>query len=207
MEKIIAAIRIRPSDETDPEKIGVLKSGDKDVIAKRHSDKFSFESVYDQQTTNMDIFQGTVQPLLERAIKGYNVCIFTYGQTSSGKTFTMKGTAKTPGVIPLTLNYLFEQFKVERTNRMSATGEEDRQNSSVLNNRFKSVCKSSVKKIREIQRNVSLEYIEIYNETINDLLKHNNQDLKLRMKPDKSLFIEGLNESQVESFEEALDLL
>ena len=72
MEKIIAAIRIRPTSETDPEKIGIQISGTKGIIAKKHSDKFSFESVYDQKTTNEGIFEGTVKPLLEKAIKGYN---------------------------------------------------------------------------------------------------------------------------------------
>ena len=114
MEKIIAAIRIRPSKEIDPEKIGITKSGDKGILAKKHSDKFSFESVYDQQTTNMNIFNGTVKPILERAAKGYNVCIFTYGQTSSGKTYTMKGTTEEPGIIPLALKFLFDQFQAEK---------------------------------------------------------------------------------------------
>jgi hypothetical protein len=52
-----------------------------------------------------------------------------------------------------------------------------------------------------------LEYIEIYNETINDLLKHKNHNLRLRMKKDKSLFVEGLSENKVENFDEALDRL
>lgn len=67
--------------------------------------------------------------------------------------------------------------------------------------------KSSMKKIKRIERNISLEYIEIYNETINDLLKHQNSNLTLRMRPDKSLFLEGLTENQVEDFDEALEKL
>jgi len=64
-----------------------------------------------------------------------------------------------------------------------------------------------MKKIKRIERNISLEYIEIYNETINDLLKHQNSNLTLRMRPDKSLFLEGLTENQVEDFDEALEKL
>jgi hypothetical protein len=51
-----------------------------------------------------------------------------------------------------------------------------------------------------------LEYIEIYNETINDLLKHDNQDLKMMTKVDKTLFIEGLSENFVEEYEEAMKI-
>jgi kinesin family protein 18/19 len=40
---------------------------------------------------------------------GYNATIFAYGATGAGKTFTMMGSAKNPGVIPQTLDYLFEQ--------------------------------------------------------------------------------------------------
>jgi hypothetical protein len=47
MEKIIAAIRIRPVGTKDPETIGITKSGERGILAKKHSDKFSFESVYD----------------------------------------------------------------------------------------------------------------------------------------------------------------
>lgn len=62
-----------------------------------------------------------------------------------------------------------------------------------------------MKKTRRIERTLSLEYIEIYNETINDLLKHENSNLTLRMRPDKSIFLEGLTEIQVDSFGEALE--
>lgn len=76
MEKIIAAVRIRPVEEQDKEKIGVFKSGPKGVITKKHSDKFTFEYVHGQEASNTDIFNINVKPLLERAIKGYNGNIF-----------------------------------------------------------------------------------------------------------------------------------
>lgn len=206
MEKIIAAIRIRPAKSTDPDEIGITKSGERGIIAKKHSDKFSFESVYDQPTTNVEIFNGTVKPILERAVKGYNVCIFTYGQTSSGKTYTMKGTTENPGIIPLALKFLFEKFNEEKKLR-SGNGAQTGKKSLSKRSVYKSGRKSTAKKRKKIERNVSLEYIEIYNETINDLLKHKNHNLRLRMKPDKSLFVEGLSENKVENCEEALDRL
>ena len=120
MEKIIAAIRIRPATEQESDPIALEQHGEKGVIAKKHSDKFSFESVFGQNTTNEDIFSGTVNPLLEKALKGYNICIFTYGQTSSGKTHTMKGSSAEPGIIPLSLKRLFDHITSERDLRAHA---------------------------------------------------------------------------------------
>lgn len=39
------------------------------------------------------------------------VCIFAYGQTSSGKTFTMKGSQQNPGIIPISFSYIFSKIK------------------------------------------------------------------------------------------------
>lgn len=72
MERIIAAVRIRPVEEKDPEQIGITRSGVNGIIAKKHSDKFTFENVYSQEATNSQIFEKNIQPLLERATKGYN---------------------------------------------------------------------------------------------------------------------------------------
>lgn len=114
MEKIIAAVRIRPAIESDTDQVAIEQEGENGIIAKKHSDKFSFERVYGQKTSNQDIFDETVKPLLERALKGYNICIFTYGQTSSGKTHTMKGSPSEPGIIPLSLDFLFNHIDSER---------------------------------------------------------------------------------------------
>lgn len=72
MDKIIAAVRIRPVEEEDPDKIGILKSGETGIIAKKHSDKFTFEAVYGQEATNIEIFEKSVRPLLEKSTQGYN---------------------------------------------------------------------------------------------------------------------------------------
>lgn len=57
-------------------------------MIKEHS--FNFERVFDQTTTQEDIFFELSQ-LIQSSLDGYNVCIFAYGQTGSGKTFTMEG--------------------------------------------------------------------------------------------------------------------
>lgn len=52
---------------------------------------FRFSRVFTEESTNKEIFKYTVVPNLEGVLKGISFCVFTYGQTSSGKTFTMRG--------------------------------------------------------------------------------------------------------------------
>ncbi|XP_052903121.1 protein claret segregational [Anopheles moucheti] len=67
---------------------------------------FSFDHVFHPRTTQQDIFDN-VSPLIQSALDGYNVCIFAYGQTGSGKTFTMDGVPESLGVIPRTVDLIF----------------------------------------------------------------------------------------------------
>lgn len=52
------------------------------------------------------VFQQT-KPIVTSVLDGYNVCIFAYGQTGTGKTFTMEGTPEHRGVNYRTLEELF----------------------------------------------------------------------------------------------------
>ena len=54
---------------------------------------FTFDRIYDEQLSTKAIFQDHCKHMIHQAIKGYNVTIFAYGQTSSGKTHTMHGDA------------------------------------------------------------------------------------------------------------------
>uniref|UniRef100_A0A182PCR1 Kinesin-like protein n=1 Tax=Anopheles epiroticus TaxID=199890 RepID=A0A182PCR1_9DIPT len=80
-----------------------------ELIAMDGSNKrmdFSFDHVFHPRTTQQDIFDN-VSPLIQSALDGYNVCIFAYGQTGSGKTYTMDGVPDSLGVIPRTVDLIF----------------------------------------------------------------------------------------------------
>jgi len=71
---------------------------------------FTFDQVFHPNSTQRDIFE-MVAPLIQSALDGYNICIFAYGQTGSGKTYTMDGVSDNVGVIPRTVDLLFDSIK------------------------------------------------------------------------------------------------
>ncbi|KAM5577000.1 kinesin-like protein KIN-14R [Rosa sericea] len=68
---------------------------------------FKFDRVYSPKDDQADVFVDA-SPMVISVLDGYNVCIFAYGQTGTGKTFTMEGTEKNRGVNYRTLEQLFE---------------------------------------------------------------------------------------------------
>lgn len=65
------------------------------------------DRVYNESMSTADIFNTEAKKLVLSALDGYNVTIFAYGQTSSGKTYTMRGSNNNLGIIPLALNEIF----------------------------------------------------------------------------------------------------
>ncbi|XP_071735388.1 kinesin-like protein KIN-14R [Rutidosis leptorrhynchoides] len=83
--------------------LGVLNSGSTKKT-------FKFDRVFSPNDNQVDVF-GQALPLVTSVLDGYNVCIFAYGQTGTGKTFTMEGTEKDRGVNYRTLEELFKIAK------------------------------------------------------------------------------------------------
>ncbi|KAL2496583.1 Di-glucose binding protein with Kinesin motor domain [Forsythia ovata] len=83
------------------------KDGELTVKSNGISKKiFKFDAVFSPQADQADVFEDTA-PLATSVLDGYNVCIFAYGQTGTGKTFTMEGTNDNRGVNYRTLEELF----------------------------------------------------------------------------------------------------
>lgn len=80
---------------------------------KTNAHTFSFDQVFHPVSDQEAIFE-MVSPLIQSALDGYNICIFAYGQTGSGKTYTMDGISSNPGVIPRTVDLLFDSVKSYR---------------------------------------------------------------------------------------------
>ena len=101
--------------------------------------------------------------------------IFAYGQTSTGKTYTMQGEIpNNAGIIPLTLEEIFEQIKTNKD---------------------------------IIDSQIGVSFIEIYNESINDLLDSSKINLDLRETANREVIVNNLTEIKIKNHEQALNLL
>uniref|UniRef100_A0A0E0CU29 Kinesin motor domain-containing protein n=1 Tax=Oryza meridionalis TaxID=40149 RepID=A0A0E0CU29_9ORYZ len=84
------------------------KDGDIAIVNGGAAKKtFKFDRVYMPTDNQADVY-ADASPLVTSVLDGYNVCIFAYGQTGTGKTFTMEGTERDRGVNYRTLEELFK---------------------------------------------------------------------------------------------------
>lgn len=137
---------------------------------------FGFDQVFDENTSQAEVYESTTRNLLDSVLDGYNATVFAYGATGCGKTHTITGTAQQPGVIFLTMQELFERI-ADRTDE----------------------------KITE----VSLSYLEIYNETIRDLLVPGGgkQGLMLREDANQAVSVAGLSSHHPQNVQEVMDMI
>ncbi|XP_043351015.1 kinesin-like protein KIFC3 isoform X2 [Dermochelys coriacea] len=110
--------RVRPITKEDGEGPEAANSvtfdpDDDAILHLMHKGKqvsFELDKVFSPQATQQDVFQ-EVQALITSCIDGYNVCIFAYGQTGAGKTYTMEGTPENPGINQRALQLLFSEVQ------------------------------------------------------------------------------------------------
>ncbi|XP_067158842.1 kinesin-like protein KIFC3 isoform X3 [Apteryx mantelli] len=110
--------RVRPITKEDGEGAEATNAvtfdpDDDAVLHLMHKGKqvsFELDKVFPPQATQEDVFQ-EVQALVTSCIDGYNVCIFAYGQTGAGKTYTMEGTSANPGINQRALQLLFAEVR------------------------------------------------------------------------------------------------
>lgn len=88
-------------------------------LTVRHSERFGpqmaqrfqFSQVYGPETTQRQIFDGTTKSLVKEVLEGGNSLIFTYGVTNAGKTFTFLGPESDGGILPRSLNVIFNSIE------------------------------------------------------------------------------------------------
>ncbi|KAE8574210.1 hypothetical protein XENTR_v10003328 [Xenopus tropicalis] len=71
---------------------------------------FTFDAVYDSNSKQVELYDETFRPLVDSVLLGFNGTIFAYGQTGTGKTYTMEGVRIDPekrGVIPNSFEHIF----------------------------------------------------------------------------------------------------
>ena len=106
--------RLRPAKAVEKE--GLLsvevKGSDTVVVRDHESDrkddkKYQFTQVYGVDSKQEDVFKDC-ESLMTSVLDGFNVCIFAYGQSGTGKTFTMNGNDELPGLVPRAMAKIFE---------------------------------------------------------------------------------------------------
>ena len=61
--------------------------------------------------TTLQVYRATTEGIIRKVTGGFNGTVFAYGQTSSGKTHTMLGTAREPGIVPLAVRAIFDHIE------------------------------------------------------------------------------------------------
>uniref|UniRef100_A0A8C7QV73 plus-end-directed kinesin ATPase n=1 Tax=Oncorhynchus mykiss TaxID=8022 RepID=A0A8C7QV73_ONCMY len=188
------AVRVRPfnSRETSKESKCIIQmQGNSTIISNPKNPKdpaksFSFDHSYWSHTTPEDptfasqslVYNDLGKEMLQHAFDGYNVCIFAYGQTGAGKSYTMMGRQEEgqEGIIPLLCEELFE--KINDNNK------------------------------DEISFSVEVSYMEIYCERVRDLLNPKNKgNLRVREHPLLGPYVEDLSKLAVTSYNDINDLM
>lgn len=193
-ENIQVVVRCRPMSSKEvsngyTEVVKMMKEDNAVAVAVPKNDssseykQFTFDSVFDWNSTQEDLYARMVHPLIESVLNGFNATIFAYGQTGTGKTYTMEGVRddKLPlsdqinrGIIPRT----FEQI-------------------------FKTIEQSDNK-----QYLVFSSYLEIYQEEIHDLLDSKcKTKCELREDKDVGVYVNNLNKYICKNVQEILKVM
>ena len=95
-----------PDDQGDSKEVEVLGPQEKSSLGNvtRKKNAFTFDRVFGPSSQNADVFD-EISQLVQSALDGYNVCIFCYGQTGAGKTFTMSSE---DGMIPRAVRQIYD---------------------------------------------------------------------------------------------------
>ncbi len=123
-ECIRVVIRCRPLQEKEMQDgrevvVKMVKNTGEVLISKPGEEipkVFTFDSVYDWNSEQEDIFLETAYPIIDNVLQGYNGTIFAYGQTGTGKTFTINGVPKDPklkGIMPRAFEAIFKQIECD----------------------------------------------------------------------------------------------
>ncbi|NXE11788.1 KI18B protein, partial [Lophotis ruficrista] len=76
--------------------------------------KFIFDRVFGEEATQEEVFQHTTCGMLDSVLNGYNCSVFAYGATGAGKTYTMLGSEKSPGIMYLTMVELYKRIEARK---------------------------------------------------------------------------------------------
>eukprot|EP00462_Mataza_sp_D1_P015940 CAMPEP_0175149498 /NCGR_PEP_ID=MMETSP0087-20121206/17284_1 /TAXON_ID=136419 /ORGANISM="Unknown Unknown, Strain D1" /LENGTH=512 /DNA_ID=CAMNT_0016435211 /DNA_START=34 /DNA_END=1569 /DNA_ORIENTATION=- len=185
-ETIAVVVRVRGGLPPSPNQVFELDNNKLTITGSTagnaHKKDFSFDRVFDQDTTQARLYKSCANEIVQSALDGFNATIFAYGQTGAGKTHTMSGSLNSPaefGVIPNAIQQIF------RTISKASKQAQD----------------------QEVKFLVSVSYLEIYNEHVHDLLADDYKDNLQVRECDGCFFVPSLTKSVACSEADALTLI
>ncbi|KAK8049725.1 kinesin motor domain-containing protein [Apiospora phragmitis] len=113
---VIVSVRVRPdagaSDQGRVEGEWMV-DGRKSLVSYRGKEggDYHYDNVFATHDDNSRVYDHTAKRLVRRVMEGYHGTVFAYGMTGTGKTFSMQGTASSPGVIPLAITDIFSYIR------------------------------------------------------------------------------------------------
>ncbi|XP_067324724.1 centromere-associated protein E isoform X3 [Anolis sagrei] len=178
---VTVCVRVRPliarENEDLDDKVQLAWKSEESTVSQTDGTKsFTFDRVFHSEDSTAEVYQGVAAPIIKSAVQGYNGTIFAYGQTASGKTYTILGTPNCPGILPMAINDVFN-----------------------------TICR-----IPNREFLLRISYMEIHNETVQDLLCSNikkKRPLVVREDINRNIFVEDLIEEVVISPEQVLSWL
>ncbi|XP_058813246.1 osmotic avoidance abnormal protein 3 [Topomyia yanbarensis] len=148
---------------------------------------FKFDSAYGYAATTENIYSDICYPLVESVLEGYNATIFAYGQTGCGKSHTMQGT----------------------TYNLAAADPNNANNIGIIPRSFEHVFEA-IAVASDMRYLVLASYLEIYNETIRDLLQPSSAGatgLAIKEVPGEGVTVQGLSMHTIHGMKECIELL
>ncbi len=107
------SVRVRPLSVAEAEKGSAWKI-DGNSIQPAGKDVaegvYTLDNIFDSAWSTESVYQHTTKDLVTKVVGGFNGTVFAYGQTSSGKTHTMRGTSTQPGIVPLAVQDVFDHI-------------------------------------------------------------------------------------------------
>ncbi|KAF4794881.1 centromere protein E [Turdus rufiventris] len=174
---VTVCVRVRPliaRENALGDKVSLHWRSENNTVSDVNGTKiFSYDRVFHSSDNTQQLYDGVAVPIIQSAVQGYNGTIFAYGQTASGKTYTMMGNENSMGIIPKAIQHV-----------------------------FKIICE-----IPEREFLLRVSYMEIYNETITDLLCDNRKKKPLGIREDvnRNTYVEDLIEEVVVSPEQVME--
>ena len=107
------SVRVRPLSEVEAEKGSAWRIEGNTIhsVGRDAADGgYSLDNVFDSSWSTEAVYKHTTKDLVKKVVGGFNGTVFAYGQTSSGKTHTMRGTASDPGIVPLAVEDIFNHI-------------------------------------------------------------------------------------------------